>query len=64
VAESQDTEVTADSVAAESSAMDTADEQPKRKRGRRKVLKKTTKRDDKGYLGNHFKKCADISYEE
>ena len=25
--------------------------QPKRKRGKRKVLKKTTKRDEKGYLG-------------
>ena len=24
---------------------------PKRKRGKRKVLKKTTKRDEKGYLG-------------
>jgi DNA polymerase delta subunit 3 len=27
---------------------------PKRKRGKRKVLKKTTKRDEKGYLGNSY----------
>jgi DNA polymerase delta subunit 3 len=26
-------------------------QEPKRKRGKRKVLKKTTKRDEKGYLG-------------
>jgi hypothetical protein len=64
VAESQDPEVMADSFKAESPAMDTADDLPKRKRGKRKVLKKTTKRDDKGYLGSHSKKCADISYEE
>jgi hypothetical protein len=48
--ESQDTSITADSPA--TVATDTpADEAPKRKRGKRKVLRKTTKRDDKGYLG-------------
>ena len=31
-------------------------QEPKRKRGKRKVLKKTTKRDEKGYLGLSFAK--------
>jgi hypothetical protein len=45
--ESQDT-----AVSAESPIMATPPSQdPKRKRGKRKVLKKTTKRDEKGYLG-------------
>jgi hypothetical protein len=45
--ESQDT-----AVSAESPFVATPPSQdPKRKRGKRKVLKKTTKRDEKGYLG-------------
>ena len=32
-------------------AVEPADEEPKRKRRKRKVLRKTTKRDEKGYLG-------------
>jgi len=33
------------------------EDQPKRKRGKRKVLKKSTKRDEKGYLGMRFLDC-------
>jgi len=41
------------------------EEHPKRKRGKRKVLKKTTKRDEKGYLGIYcLLLCVDDSYEE
>lgn len=48
--ESQDTSMAADSPA--TIATDTpAGTPPKRKRGKRKILKKTTKRDEKGYLG-------------
>ena len=47
--DSQDTAVTADSPA--TPPTDTVTEEPKRKRGKRKVLKRTTKRDEKGYLG-------------
>lgn len=48
--ESQDTTMTEDSP--QPTAPDTVSNEPKRKRGRRKVLKRTTKRDEKGYLGN------------
>jgi len=47
--ESQDTTVTPDSP--QTVATDPPSQEPKRKRGKRKVLKKTTKRDEKGYLG-------------
>ncbi len=50
VAENQDASVAADSPA--TTATDAGpDDQPKRKRGKRKVMKKTTQRDAKGYLG-------------
>ena len=49
--ESQDTSITADSP--QTIATDPIPDEPKRKRGKRKVLKKTTKRDEKGYLGSH-----------
>lgn len=48
--ESQDTIATADSP--QTAATDSQVDEPKRKRGKRKVLKKTTKRDEKGYLGS------------
>jgi hypothetical protein len=52
--ESQDTNITDTNVTADSPATDTPVEEPKRKRGKRKVLKKITKRDEKGYLGCAF----------
>jgi hypothetical protein len=48
--ESQDTTVSADSP--QIIAADPSSQEPKRKRGKRKVLKRTTKRDEKGYLGS------------
>jgi DNA polymerase subunit Cdc27 len=60
--ESQDTTVTEDSPPA--SAPETVSDEPKRKRGKRKVLKRTTKRDEKGYLGNCVESKADFSNEE
>ena len=50
--ESQDTTVTADSP--QTIETDPPSQEPKRKRGKRKVLKKTTKRDEKGYLGSIY----------
>ena len=50
--EIQETAVTADSP--QTVATDPPSQEPKRKRGKRKVLKKTTKRDQKGYLGTHI----------
>jgi DNA polymerase subunit Cdc27 len=47
--ESQNTAETTDSP--QTVATDPVPDEPKRKRGKRKVLKKTTKRDEKGYLG-------------
>ena len=47
--DSQDTVMTTESPA--TPVTDVAAEEPKRKRGKRKILKKTTKRDEKGYLG-------------
>jgi hypothetical protein len=47
--ESQDTSIAADSPV--TIPTNTPAEASKRKRGKRKVLRKTTKRDDKGYLG-------------
>jgi DNA polymerase delta subunit 3 len=49
VEESQET-VTDTVATADSPATDIPIDEPKRKRGKRKVLRKTTKRDEKGYL--------------
>ena len=49
--EHQDTEGTANSPPTVEVAAEPASQEFKRKRGKRKVLKKTTKRDEKGYLG-------------
>jgi hypothetical protein len=54
VEESQDTAMTDSPAPTQGTAPETvesAEDQPKRKRGKRKVLRKTTKRDEKGYLG-------------
>jgi len=63
--ESQDsTMATAESPA--TPVTDSQADEPKRKRGKRKVLKKTTKRDEKGYLGTCglFQLVNGDSYEE
>jgi DNA polymerase delta subunit 3 len=57
--ESQDTAVPENSQQTE--ATDTVLEEPKRKRGKRKVLKKTTKRDEKGYLGTTTNFLSDVN---
>ena len=53
VEESQSTALSVDSPATAITEPPVAaeDQVPKRKRGKRKVLRKTTKRDEKGYLG-------------
>jgi hypothetical protein len=60
--ESQDTTMTEDSP--QPVTVDTASDEPKRKRGKRKVLRTSTKRDKKGYLGNCVESRADSSNEE
>jgi|SRR5579859_5155316 hypothetical protein len=49
--DSQDTSIALDSPAPVAADIAADEEAPKRKRGKRKVLRKTTKRDEKGYLG-------------
>jgi DNA polymerase subunit Cdc27 len=49
--DSQDTSIAVDSPVPAATDMTVNEEAPKRKRGKRKVLRKTTKRDEKGYLG-------------
>lgn len=64
VEDSQDTPMTTDSPAT-TDVPAPEEQQPKRKRGKRKVLKKTTKRDEKGYLGvSPSENLANGSYEE
>jgi hypothetical protein len=47
--ERQDSTMTVDSPPKETT--EPVHNEPKRKRGKKKVMKRTTKRDDKGYLG-------------
>lgn len=63
--DSQDTSIAVDSPAPVAADIVADEEAPKRKRGKRKVLRKTTKRDDKGYLGIFtLLRNSNSSYEE
>ena len=51
----EESQETADTPLTATPTEPTGAEEPKRKRGKRKVMKKTTKRDEKGYLGITFR---------